>query len=315
MGVVVGIFAGGFLADAYGWESIYYCYGTICCMWSILWLVFAYDYPESHPRISKAERDFISSSINACVGNGNPETLRVPWSAIVRSVPFLALMVVEFGHNWAFYTLLTNLPTYMNNILHFSLKSNGVLSALPYMFRFILTISAVCFSDWMNARAFWTTTTLRKTFSIVAFMGCGGALVAVGFSGCNRTLAVSIFAFGVAISGSTFAGHLINYTELSTRFAGILIGVGNTVGNIPGILAPAVAGLLTSGDKGQAVENWRIVFLIAAGLYVAISVIFGIFGLARRQPWDEFMAVSTIDQRNNLQMRRNNRRPKMQQKT
>ena len=36
------------------------------------------------------------------------------------------------AQNWGFYTLLTELPTYMKNILHFDMKSNAVLSGDSY---------------------------------------------------------------------------------------------------------------------------------------------------------------------------------------
>ncbi|XP_055354594.1 sialin-like isoform X2 [Paramacrobiotus metropolitanus] len=209
LGVVFGISLSGVLAEALGWESIYYFYGSICCVWTIFWLLFAYDSPDRHPKISHAEKTYIRHSLirpnsdsklsddsNSDIDKGN-----VPWSGILRTVPFWALLAVEFGHNWAFYTLLTNLPTYLSNILHYSLKSNGVLSALPYTLRFVLTMISLFASDWIQSRQHWSTTFLRKFFSLGAFLGCGAALVGVAFSGCNSTLTLVLFTFGVGISG------------------------------------------------------------------------------------------------------------------
>ncbi|XP_076068444.1 sialin-like [Oratosquilla oratoria] len=56
---------------------------------------------------------------------GLTETLPVPWRAIFTSMPFYAILVLHFGNNWGFYTLLTEIPTYsyLNHIQHFDLKS------------------------------------------------------------------------------------------------------------------------------------------------------------------------------------------------
>lgn len=51
------------------------------------------------------------------------QKLRVPWMAIIKSPPCWALLSATLGYNWAFYMLLTELPIYMRNIMHFDLKS------------------------------------------------------------------------------------------------------------------------------------------------------------------------------------------------
>lgn len=201
--------------------------------------------------------------------------------------PVWAIFIVEFGHNWGFYVLLTNLPTYMNNILHFSLKSNGVLSAMPYLVRWFVTIVAVFLSDWMRTRQTCSPTVLRKGFSMAAFVDTGGALLGVAFAGCASSVAVVLFAVAVGLSGLVYVGHLINYAELSANFGGILIGVGNTIGTTTGIVAPYFVGWLTSEERGgQSVANWQSVFFIAAGLYGFITLVYGVFGSSVRQSWD-----------------------------
>lgn len=46
-----------------------------------------------------------------------------PWGKIWGSLPMWSLLVAHCGHNWGFWTLLTEMPTYMNDILLFDLKS------------------------------------------------------------------------------------------------------------------------------------------------------------------------------------------------
>jgi len=52
----------------------------------------------------------------------SPTTDYIPWTSILKSLPLWAIVVAHFSYNWTFYTLLTLLPTYMNDILGFSIQ-------------------------------------------------------------------------------------------------------------------------------------------------------------------------------------------------
>ena len=48
---------------------------------------------------------------------------KIPIKAIFTSVPFYAILIVHCCQNWGFYTLLTEMPTYLSQILHFDIKT------------------------------------------------------------------------------------------------------------------------------------------------------------------------------------------------
>lgn len=41
---------------------------------------------------------------------------------MLTCVPLWAILVTQCGQSWAFYTQLTELPTYMSQILHFDIQ-------------------------------------------------------------------------------------------------------------------------------------------------------------------------------------------------
>lgn len=53
----------------------------------------------------------------------NLQKRQTPWIAIFTSLPMWAVVVAHCGQNWGFWTLLTEMPSYMNSILKFDLKS------------------------------------------------------------------------------------------------------------------------------------------------------------------------------------------------
>ena len=50
------------------------------------------------------------------------QNLKTPWKKILTSVPFLSIIIVHCAQNWGFYTMLTNIPTYLNYVMRFNIK-------------------------------------------------------------------------------------------------------------------------------------------------------------------------------------------------
>ena len=46
------------------------------------------------------------------------QKLSVPWKSILTSLPVWATVAAHFAENWGFYTLLTQLPTFLSGINH-----------------------------------------------------------------------------------------------------------------------------------------------------------------------------------------------------
>lgn len=54
-----------------------------------------------------------------------------PWKAILTSWPVWALIIVEAGHDWGGFTIVSDLPKYMSDVLHFSVAqvSSNILNS------------------------------------------------------------------------------------------------------------------------------------------------------------------------------------------
>ena len=60
----------------------------------------------------------------------NTQAPQTPWKSIFTSVPVWAVVVTCFCNNWGFYTLLTCLPTYFNDVLRFSIEDVSAAASL-----------------------------------------------------------------------------------------------------------------------------------------------------------------------------------------
>ena len=77
---------------------------------------------------------------------------------------------------------------------------------------------------------------------------------------------------------------MVNINDISGPFSGIVFGISNTIGTIPGIIAPFSASLLTPHGTQQ---EWQVVFWITAVIYFVGGTVCMILLEATTQPWAE----------------------------
>lgn len=121
VGTVVSMPISGILANQLGWESCFYVFGAIGCIWYLLWIIIVRESPDKDKYISKDELRYIQNSL----GTQTTDNIKHPWKDIFTSKAVYAISVAHFTENWGFYTMLTQLPSFLkgsslyskNNIL------------------------------------------------------------------------------------------------------------------------------------------------------------------------------------------------------
>lgn len=91
----------------------------------------------------------------------------IPWKAILTSVPLWALVAAQVGHDWGFFTMVTDLPLYMSDVLKFNVSENGIWSSVPYICMWIVSMSSGWLCDWLIQKKYMTVTFARKFFTTV----------------------------------------------------------------------------------------------------------------------------------------------------
>ena len=51
--------------------------------------------------------------------------MKTPWLSMISSPAVWALNIVCFSQAWGYYTIMTNVPTYMTRVLHFDMTQVG----------------------------------------------------------------------------------------------------------------------------------------------------------------------------------------------
>ncbi|XP_070174957.1 sialin-like [Littorina saxatilis] len=151
-----------------GWPSAFYVPGAVGFLWCVLWIIFAADTPEQNRFISDIEKQYIQFSIGSRSTSIRKAT---PWKAMFTSRGMWAIMVAHMCGNYGAYMLLTQIPTYMKEVLKFDIKANGVYSMVPYL-AFWLCITLACIlADFLISRDTFSVGATRKIMTALGDKG------------------------------------------------------------------------------------------------------------------------------------------------
>ena len=86
----------------------------------------------------------------------------------------------------------------------------------------------------------------------IAFFGSALCLSAVALVRCHTTWSIIFFILAMGLNGCCFSGFNATHVDMAPDFAGTLMGMTNSIGNIPGFVAPLVAASFY--DKGVRIH-------------------------------------------------------------
>ncbi|MGO8803549.1 ACS family MFS transporter [Candidatus Binatus sp.] len=255
VGTVAALSASPLIITSLGWPALFYISGALGAAWVVVWMYLAADRPETSSRIGAAELELITSLRSAA-----PRAIRVPWAAIARERAVWAIVVAHFCSNFGFNILLLWLPTYLHHTFAVPLERVGGYSIIPW----IVTFFTITFSGWLAdaliARGLGVGT-VRKSMQTAAFAIGAISLLAVPAAGSPAT-AVALLAVAASANGISSAAFGVNHLDVAPTYAGILMGISNTIATIPGIIGVAATGLIV-----QATRSFSAVFILIAAVY------------------------------------------------
>ncbi|XP_067687722.1 vesicular glutamate transporter 3-like isoform X2 [Haliotis asinina] len=231
-----------------GWPFIFYTTGGIAALWTLLWILLARNQPSQVPSISAEEKAYIEASLRHRVQMSRVRP--VPWKSMFTSRPVYALMADNFLTNYGIYMLLTQIPTYFNDVHRLNFSSNGAYSMMPVVCMGIATFVCGFLADLLISRKLCSVGVTRKIIITLGTLFPGICMVILAQAEQGQHLfAVSMLCFAVGFVGFGMCGFSTNYVDIAGQFAGILSGIGNAIGSLPGVLAPYVVSVLTPNSK------------------------------------------------------------------
>eukprot|EP01052_Picozoa_sp_SAG31_P028046 SAG31_NODE_2673_length_5268_cov_2.551944_7_plen_371_part_00 len=270
---------------AYWWPAIFYLFGAAGWLWVAAWWRTAASDPTQCDKITAAELAYLRTSLRLSPPKGEA-TASPPWRAIAISPGFWSVVTCHFCSLWAQYLLISWLPSYFTSVIGLELQQSGLVLLLPYIAPAAMTPISGWLADYLVACGF-NVGNVRKMMSSIALIGTVRALDlhlitdghapsyllphAVDFISASIPFVVQASSFAVlgfgprpsptsATALSTMAiallcfgdsGYWASYVDISPRFAGVLLGIGNCIANFAGILVNASTGFILDSASSQ----------------------------------------------------------------
>ena len=267
LGPGFGILMGGMLMARFGWRPFFIVLGLVSLLWLIPWLKWM-------PAAGDATHVDVSDAPNL----SEFLRLRSAWGTCLGL----------FCSNYVNYFLITWLPFFLVREWHFSMDRMARIGGAAYLLgACFATLSGWLSDRWIMSGA--TPTRVRKTFT-------GGGLALAGIFLGLSAISGPVFSVAILILGVVFfslsASNIwaITQTLAGPQAAGRWTGFQNFAGNLAGVVAPAITGLVLN-RTGHF--YWAFWILTAIALMGTASWVF-LIGPVEQVVWQKKLRPEAV---------------------
>jgi MFS family permease len=261
LGPAVGTLVGGLLMARLGWRVVFILFGLASLLWLWPWLA--------------TPREVMPRRPMGLAGQASD----IPTTAmILRRRELWASCLAQFCGTYTLYLVLSWLPVYLVNTHGFSMAQMAPIGAGVYALSAGTSVLTGWLSDrWLSAGA--GTNRVRKTGLIAGLAVVTACLIACAQASSVGAL-LALAGCGIGIGIWTPALFATTQTLAGPYASGRWMGIQNCLGNVAGMTAPLVTGVVV-----DRTGHFAIAFGIAAGLAVIGLVSVG-FIIRRIAPID-----------------------------
>ncbi|MBI1788599.1 MAG: MFS transporter [Acidobacteria bacterium] len=254
-GPALGTLLGGMVIQAHGWRAFFFWMGGLSLVWLLPWL-------RAIPRHFAVVHVAGSAPSSQAI-------LRRPAAWIT----FLGL----FCFNYAYYFLLTWLPSYLVSERKFSLRAMAVYGALPFC---ATALASLLTGAWTDRRIrVGSGPELRIRVAVTGLLACAAMLLACATLQAAPAAMTCLVVGFVGIGLFTANAWAITQTMAGKEAAGTWTGWQNAIGNMGGVVAPIVTGW-TVGASG----SFLTAFAVASAMLVGSALLYSLLLRSRPSP-------------------------------
>jgi predicted MFS family arabinose efflux permease len=236
------------------WRTAFYVFGALGVVWCVLFAMRFHNRPREDASVNAAERQLIEAGTS----ESHESHAGVPWRKLLGSANLWVLCLMYFCAAYGWYFNITYLPRFLEEQHH--VPATDVWGAL-YKGGPLWVGAAGCLiggmlTDWFIRRT-GNRRLGRRLFGIVGHAMCAGCYLL-----CPLT--ETPFTFFLAISAAAFANDLTMGSAWSTcqdigkRYAAIVAGCMNTIGNLGGAVAGYATGFILQQSLNRHADTLNV---------------------------------------------------------
>jgi MFS family permease len=238
LGPAAGTLVGGYLMTVFGWRAVFIVLGSLSLLWLWPWRRVVIPSPPRGPADDDTQPSF-----------GQILRQRALWGAALG----------HFSSNYTYYFIISWLPYYLVKSRGFSLGSMVAIASWAYLLNALTALAAGWVADrWIRAGR--SPTLVYKGLMATGHLGAIFCMLGMVMLPAAGSVA-ALFAFCVLGAVSYPGVFAIPQIIAGPSAQGRWVGVQNACGNVAGLIAPAITGVLV--DKTGL---FNVAFALAAGV-------------------------------------------------
>ncbi len=252
------------LMQAFGWRNALLIVAPTGIIAAIAYWTLVTDDPERHPRMTKAELDFIRSErppAEKPIAEG-------AWKLVLRDRNVLLIALSYFCMNYVFYLFFSWFFYYLVNVREFSASDAGLFTAAQWILGAVGATVGGFACDLLVRKIGMRRATRLQTMTGLLL---SGALLYIGATSGSVTVTVIALCVSFGCTQLTEAPMWVATMGVAGRHSQIATGVLNTGGNIPGavggLMVPFIAAWL---GWSAAIISGSLFALVGALLWLLI---------------------------------------------
>ena len=215
-----------YLIDAWGWRSIFYFFGGVGIICSLLFYFLFRNKPEEHSGISDEEKAYIIKNRQQ---EEEGEKVVLPLSKILGSKNVILAMIQYIGSNFIFFFMLTWLFPYIKAKYNLNLVTTGFYAMLPLL--------AGAVGNWVSGYtvdAIYKTGKWKLSRQLPAIFGFSLVVIGILSSLYMETALGAVLCLSVAIFGAdmSLSPSWSFCMDIGKENSGKVSGMMNMAGNI-----------------------------------------------------------------------------------
>jgi sugar phosphate permease len=245
---------------AFGWRPIFYIFGSLGAIWSIVFYRVYRNLPEEHTGVNRAELAQITADNpnRTMVQRDRRTRPKTPWKTILSSPNMWYIMTAYGCFFYGMYFFLSWYPTYLETYRHFSLKSLGFVASIPLFVAMVGDVLGGTISDLVYRKT-GRLKFSRRIVAAPAMLVAGLFLIPTALSR-NPWMAVLFLALSFFFLDMALGPSWAVTMDVGGEFSGTVSSIMNSAGAIGASLSPIVFGFFV--QRG----TWVVPFLVTAGM-------------------------------------------------
>ncbi len=228
------------LITHYGWRASFWFSAVVGVAVGLMWYVLARDTPEEHKLVSPQELAHIQAGRSIA---DKEQSTKARWWRHAMSWSVIAMTLSYFCYGYVAWIYFSWFFIYLAQARGLSVKSNSLLSMIPFIAMTVCCLAGGALSDWLARN--WSRRVGRSVLAAVAFFGTAIFLM-IGSHLSGATAASLVLAGGAGALYVSQSSYWSTTADLAGEWSGVVSGLMNSGGQIGGAVTASLTPWIAS---------------------------------------------------------------------